>query len=63
MAFQDFGCSSANDNVADWPIATNFSLGRDVSFRGKADVPVSRRSSFAPDNERERATVLRCRPC
>ena len=25
-------------DVAHWPIATNFSLGPDVSFRGKAEV-------------------------
>ena len=25
-------------DVADWPVATNFSLGPDVSFRGEAEV-------------------------
>jgi len=26
------------ENVGSWPVATNFSLGPDVSFRGEAEV-------------------------
>ena len=32
--------------VAVWPIATSFTLGPDVSFRGKADVPLRWGRSF-----------------
>ena len=58
---------SLKDRV--WPVATNFTLGPDVSFQANGGSAVTRGRSFvgaviirrvAPHNERERATFLAC---
>ena len=41
-------------DLVPWPIATNFTLGPNVSFRGKAEAPLCPRETAETD-ERERA--------
>ena len=38
-------------NVAFWPVATNFSLGPDVSFRGEAEVGRAAEPSASVEND------------
>jgi hypothetical protein len=41
----------AGDDFRSWPIATNFSLGSDVSFRGEAEVGRAAEPSAAVEND------------
>ena len=43
--------------VAVWPIATNFSLGPDVSFRGEAEVGRAAEPSASVESDPERTST------
>jgi hypothetical protein len=46
-------------NVGSWPIATNFTLGLDVSFRGKAEVRRAAESAASVESDPHRTWALR----
>ena len=52
MTFETGGGEDcANANVVFWPVATNFSLGPDVGFRGEAEVGQAAEPAASVEND------------